>query len=306
MVLSPLLNSQDCTKLVSYSANDLIRRWQTQFGIDITNELTSVEEISLWQCNITKLYFFEPKSVAGSDALYRSLAHFNWYYMPDKWEYDVAIDALKHLPEGSQLLEIGCGNGFFLKRLKSQLGLNPLGIELNTEAANAAREQGLDVLEMRLSDLAARQATPFDAVCAFQVLEHVPAPLTFLQEALALLKPGGLLLLAVPNQDSFIKNISGHLLNMPPHHMTQWTPETFRHLDTILPIRLQSCIQEPLSAHQVDWYCRVQASRLGTYRFTRYVSKVAFKAINPFLKHIGWLRRTITGHTLYVSFEKLV
>ena len=48
-----------------------------------------------FQCNITKLYFFIPADIDGSASLYKSLQQLDWYYMGEKWEYQVTLKRLK-------------------------------------------------------------------------------------------------------------------------------------------------------------------------------------------------------------------
>jgi SAM-dependent methyltransferase len=100
---------------------------------------------------------------------------------------------------------------------------------LSKEAATHARGLGLPVLTGTLE----RVAFPddeFDLVIMWHVLEHIHTPGAMLREVSRILKPGGTLLVAVPNFDSLEAGFSGpgwfHL--DVPRHLTHFTPRTLR------------------------------------------------------------------------------
>jgi SAM-dependent methyltransferase len=63
-------------------------------------------------------------------------------------------------------------------------------------------------------------------VTLFQVLEHVSAPVSFLEQAAQITAPGGYLVVAVP-YDSGVNRLAGMVPHQwPPHHLTRW-----RHCD---------------------------------------------------------------------------
>ncbi len=95
-------------------------------------------------------------------------------------------------------LDIGCGQGLLLAQLRRR-GWEVTGTELSERSAHFARNVlGLDV---RVGDVTTLNlpSESFDLVILWHVLEHVPNPLALLREAARLLRPGGTLLVAVPN-----------------------------------------------------------------------------------------------------------
>ena len=99
---------------------------------------------------------------------------------------------------GKNLLDIGCAQGFFLYNA-SRAGYTTKGIEISQDAAEyAIREFGLDIEAKPFEELRFPENC-FDVVTLWQVLEHVPYPLTVLKEAHRILKPEGLLVVSTPN-----------------------------------------------------------------------------------------------------------
>jgi SAM-dependent methyltransferase len=130
-----------------------------------------------------------------------------------------------YLPEGC-LLEIGCGTGEFIK-VAEQEGYDVFGIEPSEWAAQHARALDLPVETGFLSDWIARyQGLRPDGVCLWHVLEHVPAPLAFLQEIVATLAPGGYVFLEVPNFASSAAARLGMAWDgaQPADHFAHYTP----------------------------------------------------------------------------------
>lgn len=133
----------------------------------------------------------------------------------------------RHPP--GKVLDIGCGRGLLLNKLRKR-GWESLGTELSDEAATYAREKlELPIFTETLEELRFPDGE-FDLVILWHVLEHVHSPRDLLAEVSRILKPGGLLLVAVPNFGSWEARWSGsgwfHL--DVPRHLTHFTPRTLR------------------------------------------------------------------------------
>jgi SAM-dependent methyltransferase len=94
-----------------------------------------------------------------------------------------------------------------------------------------------------------------------QVLEHLTAPRLIIKEAVRVLHPLGQLVIAVPNNDSFMGEAIQEPLNAPPHHPLRWTKASLRSLTRLLPVTLESLVEEPLGKDQVFLYRKTQITR---------------------------------------------
>lgn len=101
---------------------------------------------------------------------------------------------------GQCLLDIGCGNGDYLRNA-GDAGWRAVGIDADDKAVDVARRRGLDA---RLGgiDLFAGQVECFDAITLSHVLEHLHDPAMFLRDVHRLLKPDGMLFVDTPNIQS--------------------------------------------------------------------------------------------------------
>lgn len=107
--------------------------------------------------------------------------------------------AIEFVP-GGRLLDVGCGNGRYLRTMRS-LGWQVEGVELNRQSAEFCRSTGLSVHN---GDLASAQfpSASFDVITARHVIEHIPTPQRFMAELARLLKPSGRLVVETPNFSS--------------------------------------------------------------------------------------------------------
>jgi SAM-dependent methyltransferase len=300
-ILSPLVPSATAKLRSAFPVGKLIEDWQKTFEIDISNELIGIEEIALYRCEASGLDFFMPPEAAGSEMLYQKLQKFDWFYMQDKWEFTRAIEDLKY---SQKVLEIGSGPGFFLEQaIRDLTGIQMRGTELNQVAHEEARHKGLPVEYRTLEEIAAGKDL-FDAVCSFQVLEHVVQPRLFLEAVVHILSPEGLLILSVPNRESFLEH-QCNLLDLPPHHMTRWNAYAFKYLEKIFPLKIVRILYEPLARYHIAGYVSAYAQfwsrRLSFIR--HFARERQIHTLAGLLERSG-LYNFLRGQSMYVIFKK--
>jgi len=305
-VFSPLTGKSDVQRIATYSPKIIAEKWKYSMGVDVGADFRSLPTIEYWKCLTTGLGWYAPPQAAGKGELYSQLETFNWYYMPDKWEFDVALGLLE---PGEHVLEVGVGFGHFLRAARNQ-GVLIDGVELNPSAAELARSQGFEIYKIDLAHLSSEIDMQYDAICSFQVLEHVADPGGFLRDMLKNLRPGGRLILSVPNA-AVIRKIdpnNQNLLNQPPHHMSHWDSQVFRALENFFPVKVRSVHRESLANYHIAWfvtgYLRSLFSGLSTTANRVLFNKYSTAPICWLIK-IG-LNKWIPGHTLLVELEKKI
>ena len=172
----------------------------------------------------SKIASYYPSGYYGSGQRFNPIVE---WLLNHLYSYRALQIESKHKP--GKVLDIGCGRGLLLHKLR-QRGWEPHGTELSEEAAAYAKNKlGLPVTTQELKDCHFPDEE-FDVVILWHVLEHVRAPRAMLKEVSRVLKPGGVLLVAVPNFGSSEARWTGpgwfHL--DVPRHLTHFTPRTLK------------------------------------------------------------------------------
>jgi len=211
------ITGEPARRLVQWvSVRLLTDLWRITFRTDVGPSFAGIERFGLWE-SPCGLYFFDP--LREGDAgfyrdFYKRLRALSLFGLDDE-RAEFAI-AGQRIPEGARVLDIGCGLASFRHCVPHAhyTGLDPnLSVEI----------PGIDLRKGNISDHAAANPGAYDAVCAFQVVEHLEEPRRFVKEMVAAAKPGGLIIIGVPHVPSAMTKIPNFVLNAPPHHLTWWT-----------------------------------------------------------------------------------
>lgn len=198
------------------SARLLTDLWRIEFGADVRPSFAGVDRFGLWE-SPTGLYFFDPPC-EGDSSFYGGMSAWQKRRRPIpkralREEFGIAAKAI---PSGGRVLDVGCGSGNFRAVVPHA---DYTGIDPHLAGASGVNGLRAETLSAHLAE----RAGYYDAVCCFQVLEHVRDPKQLLAEIVLAAKPKGLLCIGVPHAPSALSRIPNYLLNAPPHHLTWWT-----------------------------------------------------------------------------------
>lgn len=154
-------------------------------------------------------------------------------------------------------LDIGCSTGFILEEAQSR-GWNVNGIELAHNAAEFARQRGINVTETPLE--VHEFDHKFSAISMFDVLEHLAKPDEALKIVHELMEDDGMLYIYVPNWDSAARVLLGeentHFI-WGTHHLTYFTPVTLQKF--LEAYGFEVVFWETQGLDLVDWMWHMEA-----------------------------------------------
>jgi len=136
------------------------------------------------------------------------------------------------LNKQSRVLDIGCGAGSILNRIRNKTGCEVYGVDISENAVQSAKEFfDIDVFHGDIKETTWPE-NHFDVITAWQYLEHVPDPNQNIEKMASLLKNNGTLILGVPNNKSLNAKIfksKWYPLDCP-RHLCIWSPQTMKML----------------------------------------------------------------------------
>jgi SAM-dependent methyltransferase len=141
-------------------------------------------------------------------------------------EFRRVVNRVRQTVPSGTLIEIGAAYGFFLIEAKAQYQVH--GVEIADEAAEFARERGLDVRTGGLTRSILKEIGPIDIAVMLDVIEHLEDPKATLELCSEFLRPGGAVILTTPDFDSALARITGRSWrNMtPPQHLWYFTRDS--------------------------------------------------------------------------------
>jgi SAM-dependent methyltransferase len=152
----------------------------------------------------------------------------SWNRLMGKVFRDAAdhLDALRNGSGPRRLLDVGCGYGGFVSLMRDR-GWDAEGVDPSPVTVAAASARGIPVRLGTLEEFS-RSSAPYSAITMFYVLEHLFDPMSALRKVFALLEPGGVLLVRVPDTTPIVRLLSPFGLGVglydPPFHLFDFPP----------------------------------------------------------------------------------
>lgn len=150
-------------------------------------------------------------------------------------------------PGQARLLEIGAAYGLFLGAARRR-GFTVTGVELSNPAAeNARRELDLDVRQGEIE--AVDLDGGYDVICAWDTIEHVPDPVSFVRRVAQLLGDNGVVVFSTP----YFSSVPARLFKTrwwnlkPAEHIWHFTPETHRLVFAEAGLEISRFVRSPLA-----------------------------------------------------------
>jgi SAM-dependent methyltransferase len=271
-ILSPITGKNNTTVIKKIPVRDITNLYNSDFGFSVDRFFNDLEYIILLECQDSKYKFYYPFTIFGDSKFYEDLQKSNEsksgddnYYVEWKWEYS---EALKWINKTHSVLDIGCGSGKFLDKVKREFANKVRGIEFNSNALMECRKKGLEVYPISIEEYS-KSGEKFDIITYFQVLEHINYPIDFIQSSLNALKQGGKLIIGVPNNKPYYLCFEeASTLNLPPHHAGLWGKESLTNLPNFLPLKLIQVSESEIAPmfKYLYYFSRGMFSRIFGYK----------------------------------------
>lgn len=269
----------------------------------------------LWHCKECKFYFafpHEPYVHSNHEEVEKDAIDGYWsnakainYYKNWREEENrrLADWTLKRIMPG-RVLEIGVGDGPLTQYISGHT-TDYWGIEPDTNAIERARKLMPDIAhklhvlrsdELDESEIFSLMKGSFDSIFLFSVLEHIAQPVSFFNTASTLLKPGGRLIISVPNSNKFfifylLRRISG---------IEPWTyfHISFFNFDNL---------KQALKANKFNIIETQQYTLLTDNSINYFSSRYNSRLLALLMKSFKWLQLDkILGMTTYfICYEKI-
>jgi len=170
----------------------------------------------------------------------------------------------RYIETPCKLLDVGCGPGGFLKQLES-CSFDAHGLEPVQEAVEAAQQAGLEVTR---GNILTSALTPesYDVVTLWHVFEHLKDPVPALNKLYRILKPGGILVMTMPNVNSMAAHVGGkywfHLDS--PRHLWLYNETNIKTLLSAANFKVETCRYLPFE-FPLDLFWSIKHSLLGKF-----------------------------------------
>jgi len=261
--------------------------------IEILNRLwKGAQSVEVHRCRSCGFGF--PIPYVAGDIEFYNVAYGESHYPRDRWEFRQTIAALELRNGSGALLEVGAGEGWFLKmlqagRLGKRYGMEAL--EYDRAAIMKLQHRGFTAREGSIADLLNEpsQERRFAVICLFQTLEHMDRIDDAFRALRYLLADGGSIFISVPfgpgidEQERVVE-----FWDMPPVHVGRWLANCFEIIAARHGLRVvEGRTGPPLSRTRQAWHralssVAARATRPGTV--DHRINAVAYRPVRGALK----------------------
>jgi 2-polyprenyl-3-methyl-5-hydroxy-6-metoxy-1,4-benzoquinol methylase len=202
-----LCNSEKISPLKKFSSHHLVRC--ANCGFVFCNRKPTIEELM---------------SIYGYYPIFQEVSPITLK------RYDEVLNSLQKFRMTGNLIDIGCGDGYFAERAMKH-GWNVFGTEFTDAKVEFNRRKGIS---MHKGVLDVKNYSPgyFDVIISIEVIEHINNPQEEVVKFSQLLRKGGAVYLTTPNFNSVSKLLLGMNWNIVsfPEHLSYYTQKTLKHL----------------------------------------------------------------------------
>jgi SAM-dependent methyltransferase len=227
--------------------------WGASFSDVVKTAHTPGLSVKLQSCSQCGLQYFSP-AVSGTEQFYSELTSASPHYYDDaKWEFDYVRPFLQ---QDHRALDVACGKGAFLRSISGSVS-EAVGVDTNPDAISRGNDSQFRIFNQSVEEFSTKHCDYFDFVSAFQVIEHLSCVLPFVRAAYRCVKPGGILVLSVPNRERR-KDLSFGSLDYPPHHISRWHENQLALVAQELDGTILTVAKEPLNKSQTIGALRIK------------------------------------------------
>lgn len=143
--------------------------------------------------------------------------------------YEELLEQWEPYRKTGRLLDVGCGNGFFLE-IAQQKGWDVYGIEVSADAVQICKDKNLSVFNGTIEEYT--NEVEFDIIVSIEVIEHLSYPKSFVDKINSLLRTGGLAYITTPNFNAVLRYRLKEQYDIIdfPNHLSYFTPKTIQQL----------------------------------------------------------------------------
>lgn len=110
-------------------------------------------------------------------------------------------------PAKGSLLDVGCGDGLFLK-LAHEQGWKAEGLDASARGAELAHARSGCPVHCGIAETLPMEAGPWDVITLWDIIEHCPEPVETIAALSKRLNPGGIIAIRTPNENSFFRRVA--------------------------------------------------------------------------------------------------